>query len=123
MWPTCRAVSSRRWYTAQRNVVGRRVPAGWEIEGGRAVEHGVDQGRLGPVEGGDLVHPPALGQLEHVGAPGHIHGLPGEDGADPEAFAVAQVDDEHAERVGRRSGLPAQLFRAQPFDLVERAIS
>ncbi len=69
MCPTWRAVSSMRWKTAQRNVVGRKIAPGGEVERGGLVEDGVGQRALLAVERDGLLDAPALGQLEHVGAP------------------------------------------------------
>ena len=122
MCPTWRAVSSITWVTTQRSVVGSASLAAARSNDGAAVQHGVGGRRLGPVEGDDLVDRPAVGQLEHVLAPGHVHRLTHEEDPHPEPLRVAEVHDDRTERVrvGRRT--PAELVRVEVLELEDRAL-
>ena len=74
------------------------------VERTHPIERRIGQGALVAVEGDDVVGPPSLGQFEHVGPPAHVHRLACADGPEPESLGVAEVDDEHAERVGPGAG-------------------
>ncbi len=92
MCPTCRAASTIRWNTAQRSVVGRRSPReGRSSDGDPGPGRGQPARALLPVEGHRLLGPPALGELEHPGSPGHVHLFAGTDRPEPETLGEAEV--------------------------------
>ena len=122
MCPTWRAVSSITWATTQRSVVGRASGPASEVERRCRVQHGVGGRRLGPVEGDDLVDRPAVGQLEHVLAPGHVHRLTREEDPHPEPLRVAEVHDDRTERVRVRGRTPAELVLVEVLELEDGAL-
>jgi hypothetical protein len=96
MWPTWRAVSSRRWNTTQRSVVGRISPD--EVRSREpAPSKTTSAASVSLVEGDDVVDRPSLGHVEHSLSPRHVHGLAGEDDPHPQPFGVAQVDHDGAQ--------------------------
>ena len=123
MCPTWRAVSSIRWNTAQRNVVGRRSP-----REGRSSEVTCSRTMSATCSPpGRTPRPPrrpSPREVEHVGPPGHVHRLAGAMARSQSRSRVAEVDDQDA-RASWPCGAGRQRSwrRIQALDLEDGALA